>query len=172
MEIGRIVWSSIIKGVIFKFLQLALKITIRGACCVVPVITNTTAATSIFVGAFPPREFGNVLFFFDQVGVCHRVVIKILRRFAFLNTILRFVEMVEYSSPSCCIRRQSNFLRRLNRHLNLTMAFNCLPVDLNCYTYFTMYPIDTNKMIATRETGYQKSFASTPVLIVMIVIAA
>ena len=95
MEIGHIVWSSIIKDVVFKFLQLALKFTVRGACCVVPAITNTMAATSIFVGAFPPREFGNVLFIFDHVGACHRVVIKILHRFAFLNTILRFVEMIK-----------------------------------------------------------------------------
>jgi hypothetical protein len=71
MEIGRIVRSSIIKGVVFKFLQLALKFTVRGACCVVPAITNTMAAMSIFVGAFPPWEFGNVLFFFDYVGICN-----------------------------------------------------------------------------------------------------
>jgi hypothetical protein len=95
MKIGRIIWSIIIKGVVFKFLQLALKFTIWGACCIVPAITNTTAVMSIFVGAFPPREFGNILFFFDHVGICHRVVIEILRRFAFLNTILRFVEMIE-----------------------------------------------------------------------------
>ena len=39
-------------------------------------------------------------------------------------------------------------------------------------TYFAMHIIDTTKIIATRETGYQTSFAATPVLIVMIVIAA
>ena len=50
MKIGRIVQSNIIKGVVLKFLQLALEFTCWGARCVVPVIANPVTAALIFVG--------------------------------------------------------------------------------------------------------------------------
>jgi hypothetical protein len=65
------------------------------AQCVVPAITKWTAATSIFVSASPPQELGNILFFFDHVGVCHSVISLVHCRLVLLNTTLRFVEMIK-----------------------------------------------------------------------------